>query len=103
MASVKIKVKRETKGGALRPFVVIEDIQEEYARVVQFDQDGVAQMFVEAGRVYGLGVHCEGPRGAANTATVLQADVEIIPPLTASVRSDYGVDFASDRFTAAAR
>lgn len=103
MANVKIKVKREPKDGALRPFVVIEDVEKERARIVEFENGDEAGIFVEAGKEYALGVHCEGPRGASNTVTLLQADKEIIAPLTATVRSAHGVGYASDRFTAAAR
>lgn len=103
MPNVKIQVKREPKDGALRPFVVLEDIDNGHQRIVEFVNGDEAYVYVRAGKVQALGVHCEGPRGASNTVTVLQADAEIIDPLTATVRSDHGVGYASDRFTAAAR
>jgi hypothetical protein len=101
MAKVKIKVTRETKGGARNPFVVIVDDETEKARVVEFQNGDEAETYVEAERTHMLVVHCEGPKGARNTATLLQGGQKIIPPLTAGVRSDHGVGYASAPFKAA--
>lgn len=93
MAKLKIKVTRSTKGPTKRALVLIDD------RVLPFENSDEVNVLIWSDQEHGITLYCEGDKTASATVSVEKAGGKVIEPLTATVRSNYGVAHASDKFT----